>query len=117
MSATALVVTQLKSNTYAVQAGDLAVTMASDTGNGNTFAATGREIIIAQNTDASPHTFTITSTQDHLGRTGDITTYSVPANTVAAIQMTSLEGWQQSDKTVQLSSSHATLKFGVLRLV
>jgi len=115
MSRTALTVTTLKQNNYAVQAGDLAVTLASDTVNLNAFACTGREILIVQNTDAAPHTFTVTSLADHLGRTGDIATYSVPATSVAAIQMSTLEGWKQADGNIYLTSTNSLLTFGVLR--
>jgi hypothetical protein len=52
---------------------------------------------------------------DHLGRTQDITAYSVPANSSVAIQMSALEGWKQSDGNVYLNSSDATLKFAVVR--
>jgi hypothetical protein len=115
MARTALTVTQLKQDNYAVQAGDLAIPFASDAVNGNKFVASGQEIIIAQNTDASAHTFTVASVADHLGRTQDITAYSVPANSSVAIQMSALEGWKQSDGNVYLNSSDATLKFAVVR--
>jgi len=115
MARTALPVTSLKQDNYAVQAGDLAVPFASDTVNFNEFAASGQEILLAQNTDASPHTFTVTSVADHMGRTQDIAAYSVPANTTAAIQMSTLEGWKQTDGNIYLSSSDATLKFAVIR--
>lgn len=115
MARTTLAVTQLKQNNYAVQAGDLAVPFASDVANGNQFAANGTEFLLVQNTDAAAHTFTVTSVADHLGRTADIATYSVPANSSAAIQMSTIEGWRQSDGNIYLSSSHASLTFAVAR--
>lgn len=117
MARTALTVTVLKQNNYAVQAGDLAVTLASDVANSNLFASTGKEVLIAQNTDSAAHTFTVTSLADHLGRTGDIAAYSVPANSIAAVECSVLEGWRQSDGNIYLSSSNALLTFGVLRFV
>lgn len=120
MARTALTVTILKQNNYIPSAGDLLVPMACDTVNTNSLVITGREVLIAVNTDTVPHTFTLTSIADHLGRTGDITTYSVPAMAanvpgVAAIQLSQLEGWKQADSTVTATSSHADLTFGVLR--
>lgn len=117
MAQTALTPIQLKIDNYAVSAGDLAITFtASDTTNGNSFPATGKEILLIQNTDASAHTFTVTSVADPLGRTDtSLTSYSVPANSIAGIQMSQLGGWIQSNGNVNLASSSALLKFSVLR--
>jgi vancomycin resistance protein YoaR len=115
MARTALTITTLKQNNYAVQAGDLAVTLASDTVNLNAFNATGREILIVQNTDTAAHTFTVTSVADALGRTGDIAAYSVPATSVAAIEASVLAGWKQADGNIYLASTNALLTFGALR--
>lgn len=119
MAITALTVNQAKQNNYAVQAGDLAVAQtALDAANGNSFIATGKELLIIQNTDASPHTFTLTSVNDQLGRLdSSLTNYSVPANSFAAIQMSQLSGWfQSSDSTVHMTTSSALLKITVIRL-
>lgn len=115
MARTALAVTQLKQNNYAVQAGDLAVPFASDLANGNAFQATGQEILLAQNTDAAPHNMTVTSVPDHLGRTQDIASYSVPANSSAAIEASVMEGWKQADGNIYLATDNALLKFAVIR--
>jgi hypothetical protein len=117
MAQTALAVTILKQNNYAVQAGDLTVSFASDIVNGNSFAATGREIILAYNSDTVAHTFTVTSQPDSLGRTADIAAYSVAAGAVAAIEASVLNGWINSSGNVILTSTNALLKFGILRFV
>jgi hypothetical protein len=118
MAQTALTVTALKQNNYAVQAGDLAVTMAAlDNVNGNSFVATGREVLLINNSDASPHTITISSVADALGRTGDITSYSIPANTIVAIEMSQLAGWIQPNGNVNLTGNSNLLKVGVLRFL
>jgi hypothetical protein len=50
------------------------------------------------------------------GRTGDITTYSVPANSIAAFSFRGgLQGWQQSNGNVNLATSSALIYFGVIR--
>ena len=117
MAQTALTPIQLKQNNYAVVAGDLATTFtAADTVNGNSFAATGNEILLIQNTDAAAHTFTVSSVADSLGRTDtSLANYSVAANTIAAIQISTLAGWIQSNGNINLTSSSNLLKFAVLR--
>lgn len=107
----------LKENNYAVQAGDLTLTQtACDAVNGNSFAFTGREILIVNNPDAAPHTFTVTSIADQLGRTGDISGYSVAATTIAVIDLDTLPGWRQSNGTILLACNSNLLKYGVVRL-
>jgi hypothetical protein len=117
MAQTALTPIQLKQDNYAVVAGDLTVTFtASDTVNGNSFPATGTEVLLINNTDVSAHTFQITSVNDSLGRAdASMTAYSVAAGAIAAIQMSQLSGWIQTNGNVNLTSSSALLKFAVLR--
>jgi hypothetical protein len=115
MAQTALVVTVLKQNNVVINAGDLVVTMtASDTVNGNSFPATGNEVLLVQNTDVSAHTFTITSTPDVMGRTSDLAAYSLAASAIVAIQEANLGGWRQVDGNIYLVSTSALLKYGVL---
>lgn len=114
---TALTVTQLKQNNYAVQAGDLTIPFtACDNTNGNSYSATGQEILLVQNTDSSPHTFTVTSVADPLGRLDtSLTGYSVLVSPgIVGIQMKNLNGWAPSF-VVSLSCNSAMLKFAVLR--
>lgn len=108
----------LKQNNYAVQAGDLTVAfVAMDATNGNSFYATGREILIVQNSDASTHTFTVSSVADSLGRTdASLTSYTVAGNGFAAVQFKSLSGWiQPGGQTVYLTTSSALLKIAVVQ--
>jgi len=117
MSQTALTVVTLKPNNYAVVAGDLLITPAAmDAANGNSFVATGQEVLVFQNTDSSPHTVTVTSVADALGRTdASLTAYSIPATSIASIQMKSLAGWLQPGSLVFLATSSALVKVAVLR--
>jgi hypothetical protein len=115
---TALTTQVLKKNNYAVQAGDLAVSLvALDNVNGNSFTATGREVLLFQNTDASPHTITLDSVADSLGRTdSSLTAYSIPANGFIAIQVSQLTGWVQAGTlTINIDSSSALIKVAVLQ--
>ena len=122
MSQTALTPVTLKENNYAVTAGDLNITLtAMDASNGNSFVATGQEILLFANTDTSTHTITITSTADTIGRTdSSLTTYTVPVASggtsgISIIQMKYLTGWIGAGSVVTMSTSSALVKVAVLR--
>jgi len=119
---TPLVVVVLKQNNYAVVAGDLNLTpVAMDAVNGNSFSASGKEIIEFINTDTATHTVTITSTADALGRLDtSLTTYIVPAavgglSGISAVEMVNMNGWIQSGQTINMTTSSALVKVVVLR--
>lgn len=115
--ATPLTPLQLKVNNYAVQAGDLTITFtACDAVAGNSYVAAGTEILLVQNTDASAHTFTVTSTADNSGRLDtSLTSYSVAANAIAGIQMKQMTGWIGAGNVVTMACNSNLLKFAVLR--
>ncbi len=119
---TPLTVVQLKQNNYQVTAGDLNLTpVAMDASNGNSFVATGKEVLVFLNTDTATHTVTITSVADNYGRLDtSLTTYTVPVaagglSGVSAIEMTQLNGWVQSGQVIDLTTSSALIKILVLR--
>jgi len=114
---TPLTPAQLKLNNYAVQAGDLTVSFAAcDAVNGNSFAVTGQEIFLVQNSGASAYTFTISSVADNFGRTDtSLTNYSVAASGITAIELKYLIGWQQTGQVMYTSCSNAALKFAIVR--
>jgi len=114
---TPLTPAQLKLNNYAVQAGDLTVSFAAcDAVNGNSFAVTGQEIFLVQNSGASAYTFTIQSVADPYGRTDtSLTNYSVAASGITAIELKSTLGWQQTGQVMYTSCSNAALKFAIVR--
>jgi hypothetical protein len=100
-----------------VQAGDLTITFtACDATNGNSYAATGQEVVLVQNTDSATHTFTITSVADPLGRLDtSLTNYTVLVSPgIVGIQMKNLNGWA-SGFVVSMTCSSNLLKFAVLR--
>jgi hypothetical protein len=96
--------------------GSLLVTFtACDNVNGNSFVATGAEVLLVQNTGGSSGTFTVTSVADALNRLDtSLTAYSVAASGFAAVQMKNLSGWQQTG-SINLTCSAATMKFAVLQ--
>jgi len=88
---------------------------ACDASNGNSFPISGREILIVQNSGMSAYTFTISSVADALGRTNDVTTYSLASSDFAAFSFRGgVTGWKQSDGTVHLACSNAAILFAVL---
>jgi hypothetical protein len=115
-SPTALSTQVLVQNNAQVGAGALTLTLtACDTVNGNSFTATGREIIIAQNTDTSPHAITVTPVADPYGGTNTtLTSYSLPASTVSAIQMKYLIGWSSSG-TISMTCTSNLVKFAIVQ--
>lgn len=93
---------------------DVALT-AADATNKQEATITGRELILAYNSDSGAHTVTFTSIADDLGRTGDITSYSVGAGEFALFGPFTLKGWQQSNGKVYFEANDATVKFLVIR--
>lgn len=117
-TATSLTPVVLKQNNYAVQAADLTITFTScDNVNGNSFVATGQEILLVQNTDSATHTFTVSSTADNYGRLDtSLTGYTVLVSPgIVGVQMKQLNGWVSTGNTVTLACNSALLKFSVLR--
>lgn len=101
-----------------VSAGQLAFTFAaSDNVNGNSFPCTGHEVLLVDNTDAASQTITISSVADQFGRTQDITAYSMAAGTFAVFNFRGgCTGWKQTDGTVHILTSAATVKVAVLTI-
>lgn len=95
----------------------VAVTMtAADTSNFEQFTLTGREVLIVHNTGGSSYTYTITSTPDPYGRTGDITTQTIAAGAIHTVGPFGLAGWQQTNGYLYLQASNTAVKFGVIAL-
>jgi hypothetical protein len=113
------IATQVPLGPYASpSAGQLGlVETAADAVNGNKFPLSGHEVLIIHNTDTVAQTVTISSVADSEGRTGDIATYSVAAGTLAVFNFRGgIAGWQQSDGSVHVLASAATIKFAILNL-
>jgi hypothetical protein len=87
----------------------------ADTSNKNKFIAGGTDIIVAQNTDGSAQTVTITSTLDPYNRDKDIETYNIPAGEIHIFGPFSTRGWQQSDGYIYLEASSANVNFGIIK--
>ena len=119
MSRTALTVQTTPNLNAAIGAlGAQLLFTAADATNFNSFFATGREILICQNSGASAYTVTVNSTADQLGRTSDITAYSIPASGFAIFGPFPLNGWHQATTpyTINLQASNASILFAVVQL-
>lgn len=116
MVATALTPTRI-STQYPTQAGglDTVAFVAADDVGGNTYAATGRELVIFHNTDADPHTVSITSTPNAIGRTGDLVELPIAAGEYRAAFL-AVKGWRDDDGLVTVSADDATVEILVIQL-
>ena len=89
---------------------------AADIANGNTFRATGREIVLWRNVSVDTAAdVTITSTPNELGRTGDFTE-EVPFGGAVYGVMLALSGWQNASRNINLEGETVDIEFCILRL-
>jgi hypothetical protein len=120
MARTALAIQQPPGAYPALPLGALAaqLTFAASTGTPNFdgFVSTGREVLVCYNSGGAPATVTVHSVADALQRTGDITSYSVPAGAWAILGPFYQSGWKQSDGTIWVDTSATTLQLAVVRL-
>lgn len=90
---------------------------AADSSNGNAVTLTGNEVVLAWNTHASTaYTVTVSTVADELGRTGDITAYSLAAGDIAWVGPIPSRGFAQTDGKLYLSANNAAVKFAVIKL-
>lgn len=81
------------------------------------FIATGKELVIAQNTNVGAQTVTITSAADETGRVKHITTDSLAAGAIHVYGPFPLHGWVQAGtQYIYLEAGHADIKFGIITL-
>lgn len=90
-----------------------APTVAAD---GIDFVAQGNEIILVLNSDAAtPYTCTLVSEGDALGRTRDMTNYSLGAGEALCLQLP-LTGWANaSTSKIKITMNNVAVKVLVLR--
>lgn len=89
---------------------------AADASNGNSFVATGREVVLVRNTHATdPKTVTVTSVANAKNRTGHITGHSIAAGVTKVLPFFKPEGWA-SGGVIALDGEDNNIAFSVLRL-
>lgn len=90
------------------------VTPAAMTGSsgssGNQFVASGKDLVIAEETAGVAQTITFSSVNDPFGRTGDITAYSIGANELAVFGPFEVVGWRQTDNNIYFEANSANVK-------
>lgn len=101
--------------TISANGADITMT-AGDAANGNSCALTGRLFLFVYNSDASAQTITITSVADNLGRTGDISAYSVGAGEFALFGPFPNHGWRQTDGKLYFTVSDAAVKVAPVKV-
>ena len=102
-----------------VSAGQITFTWTAGNTGGDTITITGREVLLAWNSGASPYTVTIASQVDEKNRTGDITSYSLAAGEFLYFTggMTLAPGWRNvSTGLITITPSNAAVKWAVLKL-
>lgn len=97
-------------------AGVALVLTAADVANMNQVAAQGNDLVIAQNTDASGHTVTITSAPDPFGRSGNIAAEAIAAGAIRIYGPFKLDGWIQTDGFLYFQADNALVKLAVVKL-
>jgi hypothetical protein len=100
-------------------AGQIHFTWTAGNTGGDTITITGREIVLAWNSGASPYTVGVTSQIDGQNRTGDISAYSLAAGEFAYVSagLTNAPGWKnQSTGLLTITPSNAAVKWAVLQL-
>lgn len=92
---------------------------AADVANGNSFACTGKELLLVRNSHATTaYTVTITSVADEKNRSEDISAYSLAAGDFAVfgVGLTTAAGWRQTTNVINISGNNAAIEFAILRL-
>lgn len=91
---------------------------ASQGTDGNTFVCTGREIILAQNTNVGDKTITIVSVDDETNRSENIGAYTMQTLTFSVFGqgLTLSKGWMSAGKTIRINTNSADVLLAVLRL-
>ena len=96
-----------------------AVTMtAADTSNFNSFKQSAVPCVLLIYGGTAGGTYTIQSTADPQGRTGDLTAIAIAALAIHALyfNQATLPGWGQTDNTIWIKGSVNTILFGVVQV-
>lgn len=101
-------------SSYASTPNTLSFTAADDV-NGNQTLLTGRELLIAYNSDSLDHTVTVSSVACPHSRTGDASV-TITAGSYVVFQMFPTTGWRQSDGYLYYNADSSTVKFAVIKI-
>ena len=84
--------------------------------DGNKFVASGKDLVLVEETAGAGQTITFSSVNDPYGRTGDITTYALGANEFAVFGAFNVVGWRQTDNNIYFEANSANVKVVVVAL-
>jgi hypothetical protein len=87
----------------------------ADTVNGNVVKISRGVMLRAHNSGGSTRTITITSQPDPTGRVANITGFSIAAGAIV-IRRFARTGWANANGDLQVTASHADVKFEIYRL-
>lgn len=90
----------------------------ADSGNGNDFAMTGRDLVLVRNGHASTNkTYTVTSAADGQGRSKNITAESLAAGAVVCLgPFRNKSGWSQTGNKFYIDGEDTNIKIAVILL-
>lgn len=99
-------------------AGDAVTWTAADVANKNSFVATGKEVLLARNsnTGSTAHTVSVTSVANRKNRTGDVNAVSIAAGATRMWSFRQLAGWVQSNGSIYLEANHNEILFAVVQV-
>lgn len=95
---------------------EVTFTASNQTGGGNRFRSTGREVVLARNVGASTRTITVTSQTDPYGRTKDVNAVNIATNVYAVLPFFAITGWRDANGYITVTASHAEVELAVLHL-
>ena len=115
LPATAIHVVPIRQHvTIVAEAQDLGLE-ASDDVNGNYFVPSGKDLIIALNTDVGAQTVSIDCAPDEYGRDGSVPAYRIGADEGAFFGIITKEGYDNANQ-INITVSDAAILLAVLRL-
>ncbi len=88
----------------------------ADVANKNSATLTGKELLLATNTDVGAHNITITSVADEKGRLGHVTNFNIAAGKTYVFGPIPTAGWIQADGKLYFEADHAGVKFTIVTL-
>lgn len=119
MARTAITVQELLSPFDNVTAGDMDITFAAGDGTaGNSYAVTGKELLLAYNDGTAAKTIDIDSVDDEKNREDDISSYSLAVGDYIAFTggLTNSKGWKQSGGVIHVDVEDSDVLVAVLQL-
>ncbi|KKK74211.1 hypothetical protein LCGC14_2886020, partial [marine sediment metagenome] len=83
----------------------------------DTFAATGKELLIVRfNENVGSGTFALDTVPDEYGRTNNISNYVLAASEFAVFAFTNATGWKNATGSIRITASSASIQYAVIQL-